>query len=162
MTHVFSTHSIVRFCLLCPSLSFFSFVRLGKLKGKLLLQSDFFISPKSRAKRALDCPFGSIFSQEHKFSNNICFLNRWGQEPFFKPEKIFIFAFSSVLEPNGKRKFSLPEWLLFEYEALIGGKSFSISILKELFIKKDIFWNTSYILTKFRFLNFSIFYLYWI
>ena len=95
----------------------------------LIKKSDIFILPKSRAKRAVDCPFGSIFSQEHQFSNYTCFSHRWGQEPFFKREKKFLFAFSSVLEPNGQWKCSLPEWLSFENEAIIGGKSSSISIL---------------------------------
>ena len=51
------------------------------------------------------------------------FIESVGTRAIFKPEKIFIFDFLRVLEPNGQWTFSLPKWLSFQYEALFGGKS---------------------------------------
>ena len=91
--------------------------------------SDFSIWAKIRAKRTVDCPFGSCFSSKHTFAHFYCLSNNWGQRPFFNIRFSFLLIFGGVLEPNGQWKLSLPVWLSFQLEESIGGNSSKIWFL---------------------------------
>ena len=106
---------------------------------------------KIRAKRAVDCPFGSSFPSKNPFANFICLSNRWGQGPFFNIRYVFLCAFFGVLEPNGQWKLSLPVWLSFQLEESMGGKSSKIPFLTWKSVKIPFLQDVPYILPRFWF-----------